>query len=193
LAFDTDLRSIPSRIPYIRSDPPRVAAWRHELGHTAKPRVGLVWSGNAAHRNDRNRSIAFAEMLAVIGDWAQWTSLQRDVRESDAPLLASSGNVRHLGGRLRDFADTAALIELMDVVVTVDTSVAHLAGAMGKPVWILLPHVPDWRWLLDRDDSVWYPTARLFRQPTSGDWTSAIRRLGTELETRLRGRDTRGA
>jgi ADP-heptose:LPS heptosyltransferase len=101
-------------------------------------------------------------------------------------LLASRADVRHFGGELADFADTAALVELMDVVVTVDTSVAHLAGAMGKAVWILLPFNPDWRWLLDREDSVWYPSARLFRQPAIGDWASAIRRLCEELERRFR-------
>ena len=188
LAFNTDLHSIPSRIPYIGSDPARVAAWRNELGVTTKPRVGLVWSGSTAHRNDRNRSIAFAEILAVVGDWAEWTSLHKDVSESDAALLASRKDVRHLGGRLRSFADTAALVELMDVVVTVDTSVAHLAGAMGKPVWILLPFNPDWRWLLDREDSVWYPSARLFRQPALGDWAPAVRRLSENLEREFRGR-----
>jgi hypothetical protein len=154
----------------------------------AKPRVGLVWSGSALHRNDRNRSIALAEILPLVRDWADWISLQKDVSECDAAALASRADVRHVGGELEDFADTAALVELMDVVVTVDTSVAHLAGAMGRPVWILLPANPDWRWLLDREDSVWYPSARLFRQPAIGDWASAIRRLGAELEGQFRAR-----
>ena len=103
------------------------------------------------------------------------------------PLLASRADLRHVGDELQDFADTAALVELMDVVVTVDTSVANLAGAMGKPVWILLPFNPhDWRWMLDREDSIWYPTARLFRQPAAGDWASVVRRVGGELVAAVR-------
>src|SRR5262249_22578916 len=141
-----------------------------------------------AHHNDRNRSIPLPGMLTLVGEWADWTSLQKDVRKDDASLLASRADLRHVGNQLENFADTAAVIELMDVVVTVDTSVAHLAGAMGNPVWILLPLNPDWRWLLDRDDSVWYPTARLFRQPALGDWASAVRRLGDALEREFRGR-----
>ena len=103
------------------------------------------------------------------------------MREADASVLASRADIRQFGGDLRDFAETAALVEHMDVVVTVDTSVAHLAGAMGKPTWILLPFNPDWRWMLDREDSPWYPTARLFRQPAIGDWASVIIRVRDEL------------
>jgi len=188
LVFKTDLHSIPSRIPYIRSDAARVAAWREKLGAKTKPRVALVWRGSATHENDRNRSIALTEILPLICDWAEWVSLQKGVGEFDAALLASRADVRHVGDALENFADTAALLEMMDVVVTVDTSVAHLAGAMGKAVWILLPFNPDWRWLLAREDSVWYPTARLFRQPAIGDWKTPIRCLREELEMRFHAR-----
>ena len=188
LTFETDLRNIPSHVPYVRSDAVRIAAWQQRLGVRTKPRVGLVWSGGVAHRNDHNRSIALAELLPIVSDWADWLSLQKSLSESDAELLASCPHVRHAGDALGDFADTAALVELMDVVVTVDTSVAHLAGAMGKPVWILLPCNPDWRWLLDRADSPWYPTARLFRQPAVGDWTAVVRRLREELGREFRAR-----
>src|SRR6266567_517967 len=163
LAFKTDLSNIPAHIPYIRSDAARVADWQAKLGKKNKPRVGVVWSGSKALKNDR-RSMALGDMLPLVRDWAEWVSLQKEVRESEAALLASRADLRHVGGELEDFADTAALVELMDVVVTVDTSVTHVAGAMGKPVWILLPFNPhDWRWMLDREDSPWYPTARLFR------------------------------
>ncbi len=159
LAFKTDSSNVPANIPYIRSDAARVAAWQAKLGEKRKPRVGVVWSGSKALRNDR-RSMALADMLPLVLDWAEWVSLQKEVRESEAPLLASRADLRHVGEELEDFADTAALVELMDVVVTVDTSVTHVAGAMGKPVWILLPFNPhDWRWMLDREDSPWYPTA----------------------------------
>ena len=124
--------------------------------------------------------------MPLVRDWAEWISLQKEVRESEAALLASRADLRHAGAELEDFADTAALIELMDVVVTVDTSVTHVAGAMGKPVWILLPFNPhDWRWMLDREDSPWYPTARLFRQPANGDWASVIRRVDEALMRRF--------
>jgi len=188
LAFKTDLDNIPADIPYIRSNAERVAAWQQRLGKKNKPRVGVVWSGSMKLRNDR-RSMTFAQLLPLISEWAEWISLQTEVRESDLALLASRADVRHLGDELKDFADTAGLIELLDLVVTVDTSVAHVAGAMGKPVWILLPFNPhDWRWMLDREDSPWYPTARLFRQPASGDWASVTSRVSEELARRFRAR-----
>jgi tetratricopeptide (TPR) repeat protein len=181
LAFKTDPTNIPANIPYLRSDPPRVAAWREKLGPKHKPRVAVVWSGSMSQRNDK-RSMALSAMLPLLGEWAEWISLQKDVRESDATLLAARADLRHVGGELQDFADTAAVMELIDVLVTVDTSVAHVAGGMGKPVWILLPfNAHDWRWMLDREDSIWYPTARLFRQPAVGDWASVVGRVNAEL------------
>ena len=181
LAFKTDLSNIPTKIPYIHINPARVAAWQQTLPRKKKPRVGLVWSGSMSQRNDK-RSMALEQMLPLVRDWAEWLSLQKEVRESDATLLASRSDLRHVGDELNDFADTAAVVELIDVLVTVDTSVAHVAGAMGKPVWILLPfNAHDWRWMLDREDSIWYPTARLFRQPAVGDWASVIRRVNEEL------------
>jgi hypothetical protein len=181
LAFKTGLDTIPADIPYIRSDPALVGAWRERLGAKTRPRVGVAWSGNPGHLNDRNRSVALAQMLPLASEEGEWVSLQKDTRAADARVLASRSDIRHFGEALGDFADTAALVEHMDVVVTVDTSVAHLAGAMGKPTWILLPFNPDWRWLLDREDSPWYPTARLFRQPAIGDWASVIARVRDEL------------
>jgi tetratricopeptide (TPR) repeat protein len=181
LAFKTELDTIPADVPYIHADPARVALWQSRLGQKTKPRIGLVWSGSAMHKNDHNRSIALLQMLPLLGHLAECISLQQDVSKSDAALLASRTDIRHFGGLLSDFADTAALIELTDFVVTVDTSAAHLAGAMGKTVWILLSFDPDWRWLLDREDNPWYPTARLFRQPAFADWKSVVDRIGREL------------
>ena len=188
LAFKTNLDNVPADVPYIRSKAERVAAWQQKLGKKDKPRVGVVWSGSMKLRNDR-RSMTLAQLLPLITERAEWISLQTEVRESDAALLASRADIRHLGDELKDFADTAALIELLDLVVTVDTSVAHVAGAMGKPVWILVPFNPhDWRWMLDREDSPWYPTARLFRQPASGDWASVTNRVSAELARYFRSR-----
>jgi len=181
LAFKTDLTNVPVHIPYLRSDASRVDLWRQKLRNSGKPRIGVVWSGSMALRNDR-RSMALKDLLPLIRGWAEWVSLQKEVRDSDAVLLASRPDLRDAGAELNDFADTAALVELMDVVVTVDTSVAHVAGAMGKPVWIMLPFNPhDWRWMLNREDSIWYPTARVFRQPANGDWASVVSRVDDEL------------
>jgi tetratricopeptide (TPR) repeat protein len=174
LAFQTGLQSIPTAIPYIRSEPRQVAVWRNRLGEWKRPRIGLAWSGSATHRNDQKRSIALTELLPLLVDQIEWVSLQTEVRPADAALLAAGTNLRHFGLELADFSDTAAIAELMDLVIAVDTSAAHLAGAMGKPVWILLPFNPEWRWMLDRNDCPWYPTARLIRQSTSGDWASVI-------------------
>ena len=150
-----------------------------------KPRIGLAWSGNPDHKNDHHRSLALTQLLPLLDDGIECISLQQEVRESDAALLASRTDVRHYGGQLKDFSDTAALIELVDLVVSVDSSVAHLAGAMGKEVWILLPSNSDWRWLTGRDDSPWCPTARLYRQPVIGDWNSVICKVRDALKLKL--------
>jgi len=184
LAFDTDSASIPSTHRYVTSDAKRVAIWQEKLGVKTKPRVGLVWSGSATHKNDRNRSIPFVDFVELVSRKASFYALQKEVRDADM-LLAGRTGVTFVGDELDDFADTAALIELMDIVITVDTSVAHLAAAMGKAVWILLSFNPDWRWLLDREDSPWYPTARLFRQSAIGDWGSVIERVKVELQSLL--------
>lgn len=186
-AFRSDLRSIPAEVPYLRSDPVRVAAWRERIGPAAgQPRIGVAWSGSGAIRNDK-RSMLLPDLLPLVGGWAEWVSLQKELSEADAELIATRADIRHFGPELADFADTAALVELVDLVVTIDTSVANLAGAMGKPVWIMLPFAPhDWRWLLDREDSPWYPTARLFRQSSPGDWRGVVQRVGEELARRYR-------
>jgi tetratricopeptide (TPR) repeat protein len=181
LAFKTDLDTVPASVPYVRSDPASLAKWQAALGPKRRPRIGLVWSGSMALRNDK-RSMALADLLPLARDWAEWVSLQKELNDADASLLAAHPEIRHFGGELTDFAETAALVDLMDVIVTVDTSVANLAGAMGKPVWVMLPFNPhDWRWMLEREDSIWYPTARLFRQPSEHDWGSVIRRVDDAL------------
>ncbi len=181
LALGTTLDTLPGGIPYLHADAALAEVWRGRLGNPVRPRAGLVWCGSASHNNDRNRSIALEVLLPMLHEGVEWISLQKDLREEDAGVLASRPDILHAGEQLGSFADTAALIELLDIVVTVDTSVAHLAGAMGKTVWILLPFNADWRWLLDRDDSPWYPSARLFRQPAMGDWRSVIARVRAAL------------
>ncbi len=182
LAFGTSLGTIPAEVPYLHASPQAAAAWRGRLGPEGRTKIGLVWSGNPNHRNDRKRSIALADLLpAFDGIDATFVSLQREIRASDATALFSRPDILHFGPELTNFADTAALASNLDLVVSVDTSVAHLAGAMAKPVWILLPFIPDWRWLLDRDDSPWYPTARLFRQGEARTWNGVVARVGAAL------------
>ena len=181
LAFRTRLDNVPSFDAYVACQPAKLAEWKARLGETGKPRIGLVWSGSVKHTNDRNRSIALRELIAQLPTHAQYVSLQKETRPADAETLAAHGEILRFEEQLRDFSDTAALCELMDVIVSVDTSVAHLAGALGKPVWILLPFVPDWRWMLEREDSVWYPSARLFRQDQAGDWAGVLASLRTAL------------
>lgn len=182
LAFKTNLDTIPSRASYLTSDPLKVAHWKGKLGDKTKRRVGLVWSGSAEHANDGNRSISLADLAQQLPDSFQYVSLQKELRESDRHALTSHPTILHFGEELRDFTDTAALCELVDVVVSVDTSVAHLAGALGKPVWIALAFNADWRWLLDRSDSPWYPSAKLERQEAPGDWSTVFGRIAADLE-----------
>lgn len=180
MAFRTDLASIPPPA-IVRAPEAQVEAWKPRLGADPGLRVGLVWSGSAGHVNDLNRSIPLADFSRILISDTVFCALQTELRDADRPVLQAHPEIRFFGDELRDFTDTAALIESMDVVVTVDTSVAHLAGSMGKPVWILLPANPDWRWLIDREDSPWYPTARLFRQPVAGDWESVLDRVREAL------------
>lgn len=181
LAFATRLETIPSRQAYLHADPERRAQFEGRLPAKTRPRIGLAWSGSTVHTNDRNRSIAFEQLALMLSDDVDWFAVQNEIRPAEAAAFRAHGKIGFHGEALGDFEDTAALVDLMDLVVTVDTSIAHLAGALGKPVWILLPFTPDWRWLRDRADSPWYPTARLFRQPKIGDWPSVIEAVRAAL------------
>jgi len=173
---------IPAEVPYLATSPDRRQRWasiiaeRTPLGTRLK--VGLVWAGNPTHRNDHARSLRLAQLAPILDiDGIAYFALQKGGKPEDE----TDDRVVPLGPAFDTMADTAAAIHALDLVITVDTSVAHLAGALGKPVWTLLPAAPDWRWLLGRDDTPWYPTMRLFRQPTPGDWTSVITRVRDEL------------
>jgi len=181
LAFDIGLSTIPAQPQYLSADPARVALWAEKLGPRSRPRIGLVWSGNPEHRNDRNRSIPLQQFIRLAGGAFEFVCLQKEIRDRDQPALEQWPAIRLFHEDLTDFGDTAALAENMDLVIAVDTSLAHLAGALGRPLWLMLPYVPDWRWLLDREDSPWYPTARLFRQPQPGDWDSVLDAVRQEL------------
>jgi tetratricopeptide (TPR) repeat protein len=183
LAFRTRIETIPSAPAYLHASVgTRRRQWEDRLGPRDRPRVGLVWSGNPNHRNDRNRSLAMGALSPILDLDATFVSLQKGVRPEDKAILGQRPDVLDVEEHLLDFADTAALISCLDLVISVDTSVAHLAGALGCPVWILLPYTPDFRWLLDRDDSPWYPTAQLFRQAETREWASVLNRVRAELQ-----------
>ncbi len=185
LAFRTEVTSIPAFSAYLSSDAEKRAHWSKVLGKQEKPRVGLVWCGNPYHLNDPHRSIPLADLLKHLPSGVQYVSLQKEVRDIEKPLLHDNEELVHFGDELRDFADTAALADLMDLVISVDTSVAHLCGALGKRTWVLLPFCPDWRWQLDRTDSPWYPSATLYRQPAPSEWERVLKAVGFELERTL--------
>ncbi|HTM74485.1 MAG TPA: tetratricopeptide repeat protein [Pseudolabrys sp.] len=181
LAFGTAIDTIPASVPYLHAPAKRAKVWRDRLADIGRARIGLVWSGKPSHKNDHNRSIALARLkplLSVTG--THFISLQREYRDSDLVVLGRLP-IRRFDKFLTDFSETAAVIGELDLIISVDTAVAHLAGAMAKPLWLLLPHVQDWRWLHGRNDSPWYPTARLFRQPQIGDWDGAIAAMAKEL------------
>ena len=181
LAFNTTLETIPVSAGYLRADPVKTAHWRCTLAQKSGVRVGLAWSGSTLHKNDQNRSIPLAEFLKHLPPGFEYVSLQKELRDIDRRVLESTPSVSDFSDRLNDFSDTAALCACMDVVVSVDTSVAHLGGALGKRTWVLLPYHADWRWLTDRDDSPWYRSVRLFRQAEIGDWSDVLKRIGTDL------------
>jgi hypothetical protein len=181
LAFGTRLDTIPAGLSYLPGPAADdVQRWEDQLGPHDRLRVGLVWSGNPNHSNDLNRSIPLRTLAQLFDIDATFVSLQKDLRTSDRSVL-SQHTIIDRTDRLTDFSATAALVSCLDLIITVDTSVAHLAAASGRPTWILLPYTPDYRWLLDRDDSPWYPTVRLFRQEATRDYASVIDRMRTAL------------
>lgn len=181
LAFGTQLDTIPAAIPYLPApSDDRVRAWNERLPSHDRLRVGLVWSGNPDHHNDRSRSIPLHELARLLDVDATFVSLQKDLRPNDQTIL-DQGGIVDLTAALTDFGETAALLANLDLVISADTSVTHVAGALGRPAWLLLPHTPDYRWLLEREDSPWYPTLRLFRQSERRDWAEVLDRVRSEL------------
>ncbi len=187
--FKTRLETIPAEIPYLRAPAQAAQRWIKRVAKIEGFKIGLVWGGNPEHVNDHRRSIdpdQLAPLFAVAG--ASFASLQHRARSADLKRLKRDNfGIADLASDFGDFSDTAAAVEALDLVITVDTSVAHLAGALGKPVWVLLPWVTDWRWMLHREDSLWYPTMRLFRQQRGGNWSSVIAHMAGELKAVVQG------
>ena len=184
-AFGTKLETIPSSTPYLRPPTEALLAWETRLGTRSRPRVGIAWAGDARHDNDRRRSLELRMLAPLFDLGATFVRLQKDLPARDEAVFAGRGDIVDQTGLLDDLCATAALIARLDLVIAVDTCVAHLAGAMAKPVWLMLPYTPDGRWLLGRNTSTWYPTARLYRQVAPGDWDDVIRRIGVELSAML--------
>ncbi|MGD0389079.1 MAG: tetratricopeptide repeat protein [Tepidisphaeraceae bacterium] len=183
LAFQTRLDSIPASIPYLNPDPARVETWQQKLGPAGgELRVSLTWAGNPVFKGDRTRSLTL-ERLAPLGAMrdVRFYALQRGPAAEQAKSPPPGLELANLGPELNDIGDTAAVMSLMDLIITTDTSVPHLAGALGRPVWLMLQFAPDFRWLLEREDSPWYPTMRLFRQKSPGDWNGVIGRVAEAL------------
>ena len=183
--FDTRVDNVQAPIPYLSADAALAAQWAAALPE-APLRVGLAWRGNPNFENDADRSLPSLQMLAPLGaaDGVQFVSLQKGLGESEALQAPAGMRLHAAGAALRDFADTAALISNLDLVISIDTAVAHLAGALGKPCWLLLPdYRTDWRWLTARADTPWYPQMRLFRQPRAGDWASVVTAVAAALQS----------
>jgi tetratricopeptide (TPR) repeat protein len=181
LACATTLATIPADVPYLAPAHADLARWQARLP-AQRPLVGLAWSGERSHDNDLNRSLRLETLLPLFDSpGVGFVSLQHEVREEDRALLQSRSDIAQIGGEFTDFADSAAVIAALDAVIAVDTAVAHLAGAIGKPLFLLLPYAADFRWLRERGDSPWYPSAQLMRQPRFGDWDAVVGRLRQDL------------
>jgi Flp pilus assembly protein TadD len=186
LAFATRMDTIPAAVPYLHPAPAAVMDWAGKLASHRRPWIGLAWSGRAQHKNDYLRSTSLATLAPLFDADATFFVAQKDIRPDDAAFIRERGDILDFGDALHDFTDTAALMANLDLVIAVDTSVAHLAGALGRPLWVLLPYTPDWRWLVDRTDSPWYPTARLFRQDAGREWGPVIATVQESLIDFLR-------
>jgi tetratricopeptide (TPR) repeat protein len=181
LRFATRLETIPASQPYLRADAAEVMRWRARLGERSRPRVGLAWRGNPTHPNDGNRSVHLRDLVGFLPAHCEYFSLQKDIAGTDGATLDANPHIRHAPDEVGDFDKTAALCDALDLVISVDTSIAHLSAALGRKTWILMPFLPDWRWLLDRRDSPWYPTVTLYRQRSAGDWHDVFQNVRTDL------------
>jgi len=188
--FGTTPDTIPSGVPYLKAAPEKVAAWRERLDATLPPglkRIGLAWTGRPTHPNDRRRSVRLSRLLPLTqAGPAAFVSLQKPMPEADKETIPSFHGMADFSEQLTDFGETAALMENLDMVITVDTSMGHLAGALAKKVWIMIPKAADWRWQLERSDTPWYPTARLFRQDKPGEWDKVLDEICAALAAELR-------
>jgi tetratricopeptide (TPR) repeat protein len=183
LAFGTTPQTIPRNVPYLRVPESRVEKWKDAIGARSKPRIALVWSGGQRLLNNPTRDLPLAALLPLLDATdAEWLSLQKDISVPDADLLARYPQIRRMDGELHDFADTAAILAQCDLLISIDSAVAHLAGAMGMPVWLVLRKAAEWRWLAEGRDSAWYPKHRLWRQASHGQWLEPVDQVREALK-----------
>lgn len=175
------LSDLPGTIPYLSPDPARVQHWRRRLAGVKGLRVAVVWAGRPTHFNDANRSMTLASLAPLAQEGVTFLSIQKGPSEGDVARPPAGMNIIGLSSEIRDFEDTAAILMVADLLISVDSSPVHLAGALGRPAWVMLPFLPDWRWLLNRDDTPWYPSVRLFRQPSWGDWPGLVQGMAKAL------------
>jgi hypothetical protein len=180
-ALGLKLADLPGAIPYLSADPLRLDRWRKRLADLPRPLVALVWAGRPTHFNDANRSMSLAQMAPLARTGATFVSIQKGPAHLQAATPPPGMSLVSLSDEIADFEDTAAILCIADLLISVDSSPVHLAGALGRPAWVMLPKIPDWRWLLEREDTPWYPQTRLFRQNDGADWTDVIARIASEL------------
>lgn len=181
MAMGLTLADLPGPMPYLSADSARIALWRQRLAGLRRPLVALVWAGRPTHFNDANRSLSLKQLAPLAHHGVTFLSIQKGPAALEAAEPPPGMSLVSLSDEIHDFEDTAAILTLADLLVSVDSSPVHLAGAMGRPVWVVLPFVPDWRWLLERTDTPWYPGMRLFRQPSRGDWAGVMAAISAEL------------
>ena len=181
MALGLKLDDLPGPVPYLSADPQRLAHWRQRLRDLPRPLVALVWAGRPTHFNDANRSLKLAQLAPLAQAGVSFVSIQKGPSAAQADSPPEGMPLLSLSGEIADFDDTAAILSIADLLISVDSSPVHLAGALGRPVWVMLPKVPDWRWLLERTDTPWYPHMRLFRQDARADWAGVIARMAAEL------------
>ena len=183
LAFRTTIEDIPSATSYLVADDKKVSYWQMRLGEKSAPRIGVVWSSVSLFGDDRKRGLTLEEFASALPKGLEYICLQKQLKDLDVAFFKTYQGMQFYGEELLDFADTAALIDCLDLVITIDTAVAHLSGALGKKTWLMLPYVPDWRWFLNREDTPWYPQMKLYRQAALGDWSGVFNRISSDLRT----------
>lgn len=181
MALGLQLTDLPGTVPYLFADPVRVEFWQRRLAHLPRPLVGLVWAGRPEHNNDKNRSMTLSDLAPLAQPGVSFLALQKGAAASQADAPPAGINLLSLSDDIADFDDTAAILCVIDLLISVDSSPVHLAGALGRPTWVMLPYEPEWRWLLARDDSPWYPSVTLFRQPQHGQWTPVVEAMAQQL------------
>ena len=180
LVFETNVNSVPFPTPYLKADHSRVTWWRTHLGNSMKPRVGLCWRGNPQHPNDKRRSIALSDIIGTLGSEVDWLSLQYEIDDQEYNVLKKSQKIRHFGSLIGDFAETAAFCKNLDAIVCVDTSIAHLAGALGLTTYLMLSELPDARWQIEGKNTPWYNSVKLFRLKKNQDYSELLIKIQAE-------------